>query len=415
MDIIILALLVAVLVLLVLNLSKINTLSKENKEVENAEKVMSEKLAIFTEGNNNFQRQIRDDLRIQISEIEKNNSQKLTDFSRSNFEQLTMLERRFQGFSNESTEKLQSIRDTLEKNLSSMQNDNNQKLDEMRKIVDEKLQETLNKRMDESFKLVSERLEQVYKGLGEMQSLAQGVGDLKKVLSNVKTRGILGEVQLDAILSQILTPEQYATNIEVVPNTKKVVEFAVKLPSDDGECVYMPMDSKFPVESYHRLQTAYENGVKEEVDAAAKELTTALKAQAKIIRDKYISPPYTTDFAIMFLPIEGLYAEAVNRGLLEVLQNEYHVNIAGPSTTAALLNSFQMGFKTLAIQKRSTEVWKVLSTVKTEFDKFEKVISATQTRLRQADTELEKLVGVRTRQIQRSLRNVTDETQKLED
>lgn len=279
-------------------------------------------------------------------------------------------------------------------------------LKEMQKTVDEKLQETLESRITKSFKLVNDRLEQVYKGLGEMQGLAQGVGDLKKVLTNVKSRGILGEMQLGSILEQILAPEQYETNIATVPGSKNVVEFAVKLPDKDGNITYLPIDSKFPGDTYATLVDAYESGDKTMIDAAARQLRSTVLAEARDIHSKYVSPPATTDFAIMFLPFEGLYAEVVNRGLLEELQRTYRITVAGPSTMAAMLNSISMGFKTLAIEKRSSEVWGILSAVKTEFVKFETVLTAAQNRINQANSELDKLVGARTRAINRKLRGV---------
>lgn len=284
--------------------------------------------------------------------------------------------------------------------------DNTEKLNEIRRTVDEKLQETLESRISKSFRLVNERLEQVYKGLGEMQSLAQGVGDLKKVLTNVKTRGILGEMQLNSILEEIMSPEQYETNVATVPNSKNVVEFAIKLPDKNGGFTYLPIDSKFPADTYNSLLDAYESGDKSAIDSAAKALRARILNEAKDIRAKYVYPPATTDFAIMFLPFEGLYAEAVNRGLVEELQNSYRIMIAGPSTTAAMLNSIQMGFKTLAIEKRSAEVWDILGAVKTEFEKFGDILTATQKRLTQANDELDKLVGVRTRAIVRKLSSV---------
>ena len=323
-------------------------------------------------------------------------------------EQLGQFERRLHGFTAETTQNLENIRATVDQNLRALQADNNKKLDDMRQIVDEKLQKTLSERMNESFRLVNDRLEQVYKGLGEMQTLAQGVGDLKKVLTNVKTRGIVGEIQLGAILEDILAPEQYAVNVATRPNSRNVVEYAVKLPVEDGSHVWLPIDSKFPGDTYGALRDAYEDGTREQIDACAKQLIATLKAEAKDIRDKYLEPPYTTDFGILFLPFEGLYAEAVSRGMVEVLQRDYHVNIAGPSTMAALLNSLQMSFRTIAIQKRSGEVWSVLGAVKTEFDKFEACLTQTQTRLDQASRELDKLVGTRTRAIRRRLKSVTE-------
>lgn len=319
---------------------------------------------------------------------------------------LFQIETRLSTSAVENEQKLEQIRGTMEKRIAVMQEENSKKLEEMRATVDEKLQKTLEDRISKSFQLVSERLEQVYKGLGEMQTLASGVGDLKKVLSNVKTRGILGEIQLGAILEQMLSPEQYEENIATKKGSSERVEYAIKLPGDDEGVVYLPIDAKFPADTYTKLVDAYETGIQEEVEAAAKMLERAIKTFAKSIHDKYIEPPQTTDFGIMFLPFEGLYAEAVRRGMVETLQREYKINIAGPTTMAALLNSLQMGFKTLAIQKHSSEVWNILGAVKTEFDKFGDVLSATQQRINQANAELDKLIGTRTRKIQSKLRNV---------
>ena len=316
------------------------------------------------------------------------------------------MEGRLQTFELGNEQKMENMRITLKEQLASIQQDNNMKLEQMRMTVDEKLEKTLNERMNHSFEIVGKRLEQVYHGLGEMKNLAEGVGDLKKVLSNVKTRGILGEIQLGSILEEILAPEQYAVNVAVVPGSNKVVEFAVRLPGGEDGYVYLPIDSKFPADAYMALQEAKESGDKVQEEQAAAALIQRIKLFAKDIQTKYVEPPYTTDFAIMFLPFEGLYAEAVNRGLVEILQREYKVNLTGPSTMAAMLNSLQMGFKTLAIQKRSSEVWELLGSVRTEFDKFEAVLVNTQQRLNQANKELADLVGVRTRQIQRKLRGI---------
>ncbi len=327
------------------------------------------------------------------------------------------IEERLKTFSLENESKLENIRKTVETKLTYIQEDNNKKLDEMRNIVDEKLQKTLEDRISKSFELVNTQLEQVYKGLGEMQTLANGVGDLKKVLSNVKTRGILGEIQLGAILEEILAPEQYDTNVVTKRGSKNPVEYAVKLPSSDGKYIYLPIDSKFPSDAYINLTDAYDTGNKDTINEAVKMLIQRVKSFAKDISEKYIDIPNTTDFAIMFIPFEGLYAEIVNRGLVEELQKSYKINIAGPSTMAALLNSLQMGFRTLAIQKRSSEVWEVLGAVKTEFNKFGNVLEKTQKRLEEANNELDKLVGVRTRQIQRKLKDVEtlriDESEKI--
>ncbi len=315
-------------------------------------------------------------------------------------------EQRLKSFEFNNEQKLEAIRQTVERRLVTMQGDNAKKLDEIRNIVDEKLQKTLETKVAQSFQLVNDRLEQVYKGLGEMQTLATGVGDLKKVLSNVKTRGILGEIQLGAILEEILAPEQYETNIVTKIGSAERVEYAVKLPTDDGSPVYLPIDSKFPADLYSSLQDAYESGAPDAVAAAITALTQRIKQEAAKIRDKYLDPPNTTDFAILFLPFEGLYAEVVNRGLVEELQRSYRVNIAGPSTMAAMLNSLQMGFRTFAIQKRSSEVWRVLGAVKTEFQKFSNILASSRKRLQQVDDELEQLIGTRTRAIARNLRAV---------
>ncbi|MFI3325713.1 MAG: DNA recombination protein RmuC [Clostridia bacterium] len=308
---------------------------------------------------------------------------------------------------------LVQMRETLEKKVSSMQESNEKKLDEMRLTVDEKLQKTLEDRISQSFKLVSERLEQVYQSLGEMQKVSAGVDDLKKVLSNVKTRGILGEVQLGAILEQILNNEQYDTNVITKKGSNDRVEFAVKLPGDNGEHVYLPIDSKFPMDAYQNLLDAYETGVQTNVDESVKVLKNRIKAFAKDIKNKYIDVPNTTEFGIMFLPFEGLYAEVVRCGMIEELQKE-KINIAGPTTMAALLNSLQMGFKTLAIQKRSSEVWQVLEGVKQEFSNFGNALEKTQQRMRQASDELDKLVVTRTNAINRKLKNVSSLSDKVE-
>ena len=329
-------------------------------------------------------------------------------------EKLTHIEDRFKTFSLENEQKLENIRRTMELKLAEIREDSNKQLAEMRMTVDEKLQKTLEEKMNRSFALVNERLEQVYKGLGEMQTLAVGVGDLKKVLSNVKTRGIVGEIQLGSILEEILAPDQYDTNVATKHNSRDVVEFAVRLPAKDDGFIYLPIDSKFPGDSYAALRDAYDSGSKEAVEAAAKQLITTIRREAKDIRDKYIDPPNTTDFAIMFLPFEGLYSEVVNRGMVEVLQREYKVNIAGPSTMAAFLNSIQMGFRTLAVQKRSAEVWKLLGSVKKEFETFNEVLLATQQRINQANAELDKLVGVRTRMITRKLSAVETDSAPIE-
>ena len=322
------------------------------------------------------------------------------DISKSMSAQLKTLENRFASLEQMNEQKMDAMRNAMTVQLTGIREDNSKHLDSIQKTVNEKLDARLN----DSFKLVSERLEQVYKGLGEMQTVAASVGDLKKVLSNVKNRGTLGEIQLGAILNDLLAPEQYLTNTKIDPNSRAQVEFAVKLPGgDDGSTVLLPIDSKFPGDRFAALQDAYENGSPEEIAEAKAQLLDSVKRSAKDIHDKYIVPPYSTNFAIMFLPFEGLYAEVVNSGLVDQLRREYSVSITGPSTMAALLNSLQMGFRTLAIQKRSNEVWALLSSVKTEFGRFAKVLEDTQKNLRDADSNLEKLVGIRTRKLNNQL------------
>lgn len=334
-----------------------------------------------------------------LSAMEQNNALDFERLRKSQEDRISSLER-----NNE--QKLESIRQTMERRLSSIQTENAEKLEKMQMVVDEKLEKTLESRISESFKVVSTQLEQVYKGLGEMQAVAAGVTDLKKVLSNVKTRGILGEAQLSAILSEILSPEQYAVDIATKAGSRDHVEFAIKLPGDGEMPVYLPIDAKFPGETFAQLQDAYESGDAERVAAAAKMLEIRLKSEAKDIREKYIDPPHTTDFGILFLPFEGLYAEAVNRGFIEELQRTYRINVTGPSTMAAFLNSLQMGFRTLAIQKRSGEVWQILGAVKTEFETFGTILEKSQDKLRQVNDELDKLIGTRTRAINRKLKDV---------
>lgn len=328
-------------------------------------------------------------------EIGNMQTERFAQIEKTTAELKTTLDRRLDVLRQENTQAIDKLR-----------TENSEQLMVIRKTVDEKLQETLESRISKSFQLVSERLEQVYKGLGEMQTLSRGVGDLKKVLSNVKTRGILGEMQLGAILEEMLSPTQYETNFATVPNSRNVVEFAIKLPDSSGNVTYMPIDSKFPADTYEALINAYESADKTEVETAAKMLRTRLIGEAKDIHEKYVAPPHTTDFAIMFLPVEGLYAEAVNRGLIEELQSKYKVMVAGPSTMAAMLSSIRMGFKTLAIQKQTSEVWEILMNVKMEFEKFESVLTATQTKLNQANAELTKLVTTRTNKIIKSLDKV---------
>lgn len=304
--------------------------------------------------------------------------------------------------------KMKLFSDTLESRLKSIQDDNNIKLEKMRETVDEKLQTTLEKRLGESFKQVSERLELVHKGLGEMQNLAVGVGDIKKVLSNIKTKGVLGEYQLGNILDQLLTADQYSTNVKTKEGSNALVEFAVKLPGreDRDKTVWLPLDSKFPTEDYLQLLNAYEEGNPDTVVSARKYLVKKIKDCAKDISEKYLDPPNTTDFGIMFLPFEGLFAEVLNNaGLFETIQREYKITITGPTTLSALLNSLQMGFRTLAIHKRSSEVWEILSAVKTDFGKFGDMLEKTRKKLVEATNTIDS-AGIRTRAIERKLKDV---------
>jgi DNA recombination protein RmuC len=300
------------------------------------------------------------------------------------------------------------LRGAVEQRLERLQQDNSAKLEQMRQTVDEKLHATLEQRLSQSFQQVSERLEQVHKGLGEMRSLAAGVGDLKKVLSNVKTRGVMGEVQLGALLEQLLTREQYETNVATRPNSRERVEFAIKLPGAGGDAgpVWLPIDAKFPLEDYERLQAAQEAGDPLSVEIAAKALEARVRLEARAISDKYLEPPHTTDFALLYLPFEGLYAEVLRRpGLFEQLQRDWRVTLCGPTTLSALLNSLQMGFRTLAIERRSSEVWKVLGAVKSEFGKFAEVLASTKRQLEAVANSID-AAETRTRQIERKLKDV---------
>ena len=302
--------------------------------------------------------------------------------------------------------RMEQVRRATQEGMENLRQENTRQLNDMRRSMDERLTQSLDKRLNESFALVSQRLEQVYKGLGEMQTLAAGVGDLKRVLTNVKTRGVWGEMQLGNLMASVLTAEQYAQNVAVVPGSQERVEFAVRLPGKDADVVWLPIDSKFPVEDYARLQEASQTADAAAVDAARKALMQRIRMEARRIAGKYIAPPHTTDFAVMFLPVEGLYAEVVREAdLVDMIQREQRVVIAGPSTFSALLNALQMGFRTLAIEKRSGEVWKLLGTVKADFGAFSDVLEKTQLRLRQASESIDSAF-VKTRTIQRHLGRV---------
>ena len=334
-------------------------------------------------------------------------STQVGQFGASQAERLEAFARELNRFSLGLDERFERLKIAVEGRLTAMQADNAAKLEEMRRTVDEKLHATLERRLGHSFKLVSDRLEQVHRGLGEMQTLAAGVGDLKRVLTNVKTRGTWGEVQLAALLEQLLTAEQFSANVITRPGSNERVDFAIRLPGKgDGAVVWLPIDAKFPIEDYQRLLDAQDRGEPALVEEAARAIEGRLKGEAKSIHEKYVSPPHTTDFAMLYLPIEGLYAEALRRpGLAEALQRDYRVSLAGPTTLAALLNSLQMGFRTLAIEQRSAEVWAVLGAVKTEFGKFGEALAHTKKKLDEASNSISK-AETRTRQLSRRLKEV---------
>ena len=343
-----------------------------------------------------------------MSRQQQGMARELGTMSALQHDQLRVFGERLGQLTQSSESRLETLRTTIEQRLDLLRAENTQKLDEMRATVDEKLQATLEQRLGASFRQVSERLEQVHRGLGEMHALATGVGDLKRVLQNVKTRGGWGEVQLATLLAEMLTPQQYETNVVTIPGSKRHVEFAIRLPGrgDDGAPCWLPIDAKFPLEDWHRLQEALERADAVAADESRKALESILRTEARTIREYYVAPPHTTDFAILFLPTEGLYAEMMSRpGFTETLQRESRVLVTGPMNLAALLNSLQMGFRSLAIEKRSSEVWRVLGAVKTEFTKFGEVLAQTKKRLDSVSTSIGE-AEVRTRQIARRLRDV---------
>lgn len=352
-----------------------------------------------------FEARLRDDM-ARAQQRQSDDSRGLREEIASNIQRFSLQsEQRTESLRAAMTQQLESIRGVVDQRLQSLQTDNAAKLEQMRQTVDEKLQTTLEARLGESFRLVSERLEQVHKGLGEMQNLAAGVGDLKRVLTNVTTRGAWGEVQLENLLAQILAPEQYERDVSTT-GTSERVEFAIRLPGKESEPVWLPIDAKFPMETYQRLAMAAERGDVEAVENGGRELETVVRTCARTFSTKYLAPPRTTDFGILFLATEGLYAEALRRpGLAESLQSEFRVVIAGPTTFAALLNSLQMGFRTLAIQQRSSEVWKLLGDVKSQFGKYSQVLATIRKRLDQATQTVDD-AAVRTRAIERQLKNV---------
>lgn len=408
---------------------------KNAQAVQKLDKRLSEGLAVLEEGQ--YQRdalqreellrslhQLNESLVSTFGSLSRAQNEQIHAVIRQSYENAQAFDQRQQSMQQMISENLrqmegrmENLRRAIDENLRLMREDNAKKLNEIRTTVDEKLNETLEKRLSSSFSQVSERLEQVYKSLGEVHSLASGVGDLKRMLSNVKTRGVWGEIQLGALLEQALTNSQYQRNVAVVPHSNERVEFAICLPGrEDGSPVYLPIDSKFPQEDYARLSQAAEEGSQQDVEAAQKALLAAVRTEAKRI-GKYIAPPYTTDFAVMFLPIEGLYAEVMRHSeAVEAIQREQRILIAGPSTLLALLNSLQMGFRTLAIEKRSAEVWKLLGAVKSDFSSFAALLHKTQEKLQQATDSIDSAF-VKTRNIEKRLRHVealdTDEAQKM--
>ncbi len=377
--------------------------NKENRDLQELERLFKDGMYQLERNQNVSSTNMENRLFQSMTELSKLQQNELSQMAGRNQQVMYQVMERVD-------KKLEGVRNTVDDKFQLFQESNEKQLLQIRNTVDENLHKTLEEKLGRSFQLVSERLEQVHKGLGEMSSLAEGVGDLKKVLSNVKLRGIVGEIQLEQILQQILSPEQYEKNVKLNPTTQNMVEFAIKLPGRlQGEYVYLPLDAKFPMEAYFRLTEAFDALDKEAIDKAGKELETALRKSAKDVFEKYVYPPKTTDFAIMFLPTEGLYAEATRRPeLLETLQREYKVVVAGPSNFAALLNSLQMGFRTLAIETRTEEVWNLLSLIRTEFYKFGAVLEKTQKKMSDASSELDQLVGVRSRKLLKELDKITE-------
>ena len=413
----ILILLVIILILLVILLtrslrnplilleSKFVTLEKS---LERNERLVNGEIAKNREESSTNARQVREELNQSVRLFNDSVLARMAEIANLQRSQLDIFAIQLGSLTKTNDQKLEQLRKTVEERLLLLQQDNGQKLDQMRATVDEKLSATLEQRLGESFKLVSDRLEAVHKGLGEMQTLASGVGDLKKVLTNVKTRGMWGEIQLGNLLDQILTPEQYSSNVITKTGSNDRVEFAIKLPARDGldNVIWLPIDAKFPMEDYERLIEAQDHANLPRIEELGKSLEQRIKLEGKTIRDKYLDPPNTTDFGILFLPVEGLYAEVLRRpGLCEILQRDYKIVITGPTTLAALLNSLQMGFRTLAIEKRSGEVWNLLSAVKTEFGKFVEILEKTQKKLQEASNTIDTATR-KSRTIERKLKNV---------
>lgn len=396
--------LILVIVLIVL----IQKLSKD----DSAEKLMAalqEQFRLTREESARASRELREEVRDAISKSNADLGKTVGELGRSQLGQLSSIQEHVRNLTDSNQKRMESLQKTIAEQLQQLQQSNEKRLDQMRQTVDEKLHDTLEKRLGESFKLVSERLEAVQRGLGEMKSLADGVGDLKRVLTNVKARGTWGEVQLGTILDQMLTPEQYESNVRTKHGSNDMVEFAIRLPGvgvDSDKVVYLPIDSKFPQEDYVRLLDATEQADQEAIAASIKGLTRIVRLSAKDIQQKYVDPPNTTDFAIMFLPTEGLYAEVIRQpGLIEELQNNHRVVVTGPTTLAATLSSLRLGFRTLALEERSAEVWQVLSAVKTEFQRFGEVLDKMKRQVSTVANTLEQ-TGVRTRAMERTLKKL---------
>ncbi len=411
---------IIVLIMVVIILIKLSTERKDKQAVaqfaaldNNMERMgrqLKEELGRNREEVGFTSKALREEIGNSLKGFTDSVGQQMSGNSQLQMAQSELLVKQLQTLTTSNEERLDKMRSAVEGQLKAMQEDNGKKLEEMRKTVDEKLHETLEKRLGESFKLVSDRLEQVHKGLGEMQTLASGVGDLKRVLTNVKTRGIWGEIQLGNLLEQILTPEQYAKNVVTIPGSNDRVEFAIKLPGRDkeGTVVWLPIDAKFPQEDYQRLLEAQDQANFVMAEEAGKALENRVKGEAKDIATKYISVPHTTEFGILFLPTEGLYAEVLRRpGLFDLLLQEYKVIISGPTTLAALLNSLQMGFRTIAIERRSSEVWALLGAVKTEFGKFGDLLDKTGKKLQEAGNSIDNAAR-RSRAIERKLKDVQE-------
>jgi len=421
MGIYIAGLIVIILQIIIIGLIKSNSSSHNDldfdKSLTSFEKRLRDELQIIRKDSRELAQEGRVELGNNLNAFGNSLLKRLHESSVMQKGQLEIFSQQLVELTKQNSSKLEIIRDTVEKRLTELQKDNNQKLEKMREIVDEKLQSTLEKRLAQSFQSVSERLEQVHKGLGEMQHLAVGVGDLKKVLSNVKTRGTWGEVQLGNLLEQILTKEQYQANVATKKDSNDIVEYAIKLPGKDKNLshIWLPIDAKFPIEDYQRLLEAEDSNDRASIDIANKAIEKRLKDEGKKIKTKYIDPPNTTDFAILFIPIEGLYAQVLKLpGLVDFIQREYRVMITGPTTITAILNSLQMGFRTLAIEKQSSEIWQTLSEVKTEFGRFGEILERTQKKLQEASNQID-AGATRARAIERKLKNVdTLEISKVE-